>query len=155
MKGYIEISNRANFEGREMSDTVLSAFDFCEKYNVRIFALEIPERPDGLNNDWGGNKYRVIIRRNNRRYTLYFTDSVYAKKHGETPTCYDILASIEKTFDGDMGDFIEEFGYTIGSPEEFRKIERVYKAVKREVAGVRRLFGDWENACFDELCEIW
>lgn len=155
MKNYIEISKPETFaEYNDFSEIVQAAFDFCKKYNVRIFAQEIPERPDGIGNDWGGNKYRVIIRRNNRRFTLYFTDSKKNQECGLIPTCYDILACIEKSFYGDMSDFISEFGYTINSAEEFRRIERAYKAIKREVAGVRRLFGAWENACFDELCEI-
>lgn len=154
MKNYIEISARATFEGRELSDLVLSAFDFCERYGVRIFAQQIAERPDGLNNDWGGNKYRIRITRNHRLYTLYYTDSVCNQQLGLIPTCYDIPSCLEKSFDGDMGDFIAEFGYQIDNAETFRKVERTWKAIKRECAAVKRLFGDWGEACYDELCEI-
>lgn len=154
MKGYFNISDRSIFDESELSETVLQAFDFCKRYGVRIDAKEIAERPDGIGNDWGGLKYRVIIRRAGKQFTLYFTDSAANKHAGRRPTCYDILACIEKDFPGDMADFIAEFGYTIDSAEEFRRIERIYKAVKREVAGVRRMFGEYGEPCFDELCEI-
>lgn len=152
MKGYKMISDREMFDN--VSEYTAKAFDFCERFAVKMYAKVIAERPDGIGNDWGGWNYRIVIKRDGRQFTLYFTDSISNKRLGLTPTCYDVLACIEKYFDGSFDDFMSEFGYAINSYEDYKRARRTYNAVRREVAGVKRLFGDWENACFDALCEI-
>ena len=150
MKGYKMISNRELFDN--VSEYAAEAFDFCERFAVKMYAKEIPERPDGIGNDWGGLKYRIVIKRNGKQFTLYFTDSVNNKHLGLTPNCYDVLACLEKYFEGSFDDFMNEFGYEINSYEDYKRVRRTYNAVRREVKSVRRMFPDVE--AFEALCEI-
>ena len=151
---YINISSPATFDGgKDFSDTVNYAFDFCQRYGVTIKAKVISERPDGIGNDWGGWKYKMIMRRNNKQYTFYFTDPVWKQKKGLLPNCYDVLACLTKYMPGSLEDFINEFGYEITSYESFKDTDRAYKAVKREAAAMARLFGT-DTEAFEELCNI-
>ncbi len=53
-------------------------------------------------------------------------------------------------YKGDVWDFAKEFGYEIHDRQTFDRVNRTFKAVKREWRGVNRLFGD----ILDEFCEI-
>lgn len=97
------------------------------------------------------NIYQVRINRNSHSMSFKFGDSIASTNNGGRPTAYDVLACLQKyDIGGDVWDFSREFGYDISDRESYKKVERIYKAVKREYTGVLRLFGD----VLDELREI-
>ena len=126
------------------------ALKFCYKYGVTIKAEE-GTRPDKT---FGGLDYHVMILRNGKQWSFWFTDSIANKKSGEKPTAYDVLACLEKYEVSDnLHDFCAEFGYNEYNEytcKEDKESERIWKAVKKEYNNVVRMFGD----CLDELCEI-
>lgn len=149
MKDYVEISSRANFSN--FSEYVEDAFKFCEAYNVRIFAKQIPTRPDGIGNDWGGNKYRIVMKRSGHgQFFFYFTDSL--RNMGSIPNCYDILACLDKYDPQTLEDFICEFGYEITSYEKFKEVRKTWNTCKRIFDHVSEMFP--EESVYNELCEI-
>jgi len=90
--------------------------------------------------------YRITLRREGRRYSFNFGQSLYDSKSHVPPSAYDVLACITKYDPGTFEDFCREFGYDTDS----RKVEKVYKSVCKEFAGVKGLFGD----VMEELAEI-
>lgn len=114
---------------------------------ITITWVDCVKNPWGEKNDnFYHNQYKVIIRRNNKRMTVKFTDSVYNTERGENPTEYDILACLQKYDVGTFEDFCAEFGYD----EDSRRAEKTYKAVVKEYNNVIRLFDD----VLEELQEI-
>lgn len=118
-----------------------------------------PWNTDGIGKNWFHHIYKVIIKRNGKQFTVYFTDNARNYENGEKPTCYDVLACLTKYDPGTFHDFCNEFGY-----EEYadyyedamrgtgynRKSYNTYKAVIKEWENVEKLFGD----VLEELAEI-
>lgn len=126
------------------------ALEFCRKYGVTIKA-EGSVRPDKT---FGGLDYHVMILRNGKRWSFWFTDSIANKRSGKKPTAYDVLACLEKYEVADnLHGFCAEFGYNEFDEytcKEDKESKRIWKAVQKEYKNVIRIFGD----CLDELCEI-
>lgn len=84
------------------------------------------------------NIYLVMIKRNDKRYTFRFGDSIANTNSGDEPTVYDVLACLTKDEVGTFEDFCANFGYS----DDSIKAKKTYLAVKREFEGVKRVFGD-------------
>lgn len=97
------------------------------------------------------NIYTVRIDRNGKSFSFQFGDSVMNTRNHKRPTCYDVLACLQKYDVGTFEDFISEFGYTVDSYEDNKRITKLYRAVTREYEKVTRIFGDVMN----ELQEIY
>lgn len=97
------------------------------------------------------NIYTVRIDRNGKSFSFQFGDSVMNTQNHKRPTCYDVLACLQKYDVGSFEDFCSEYGYTIDNYEDKKRIGKIYKAVTREYNKVERIFGD----VMDELQEIY
>ena len=97
------------------------------------------------------NIYTVRIDRDGKSFSFQFGDSVMNTLNHKRPTCYDVLACLQKYDVGTFEDFISEFCYTIDSYEDNKRINKLYRAVVREYDKVTRIFGDVMN----ELQEIY
>lgn len=119
---------------------------------MTISRAEIVDRFPGDEQRTGNRwKYRVRIDRNGKSYTFPFYDSIRNYEQDARPTKYDILACVEKYEPfGDVWDFANEYGYTVSSREEYKRVENIYKAVRTQAQKIERIFGD----VLDELCEI-
>lgn len=124
-----------------MSEYVENALKFMQKNGVKMSIKYV----DYVYNPWNEekwarwhNKYKVIIKRNNKQMTVNFYDSAYNTENGLKPTEYDILACLTKYDVGSFEDFCWEFGYDLGT----KNVEKTYKAVVREYNNVVRVFGD-------------
>lgn len=108
------------------------------------------------NADWGDNTlrdyYSVTISKGRKRMHLTFWNSVYDTETHTAPEEYDILACLQKYDVGTLDDFVSEFGYEIHSLEDYRKVERTYKAVRKEYADLCRLFDEPEMEMLREVC---
>ncbi len=97
------------------------------------------------------NIYNIRIDRNGMTYTFSFGDSVFNTENHKRPTCYDVLACLQKyPVESNLDDFCAEYGYKINSYEDVKRISKIHKAVMREYEKVNRIFGD----VMDELAEI-
>ena len=89
------------------------------------------------------NVYSVTIKRNGQSYSFHFGDSVFSTQNGDKPTEYCILACLQKYKpEADVWDFAAEYGYEICNKSSYNKILHTHQAVKKEYAGVMRVFGD-------------
>jgi len=126
------------------------ANDFCKNTGTRIVISYKGEAVP----DWDPRElhstYRVRIDRNHKTWSFDFTQSLDGTWKGTRPTKYDVLATVTKYDPGTLDDFVREFGYEINSLEDVRKVERTWKAVRKEYRNCERLFGD----VMDELSEI-
>lgn len=108
------------------------------------------------NPDWEDgylhNTYDVSIRKGRNWMRVKFWDSAYNTDAGEKPSEYDILACLAKYDVGTLEDFVDEYGYDINSVQDFRRCERMHKAVVKEYRGLCRIFTEEE---LEELREIW
>lgn len=80
-----------------------------------------------------------------REYNNRMAGSPYTYK-AESPTAYDVLASVTKSDPGTFSDFCSDFGYDTDS----RKAEKDYFAVQEEWKNINRLFND----VLDDLQEV-
>ena len=135
-----------------MSEYEVKANEFLKENNIRFSY----RGPDVKTCDWDGKlhfmfKCRFFNRSTKKSMTVNFFSSLQDFCDcKETVTAYDVLACLQKYEVGTIDDFVSEFGYEVNSWEDVRKIEKTYKAVKREYKNVLRVFGD----CMDELQEI-
>lgn len=124
-----------------MSEYEENALKFMQKNGVKMHIKFMGKVYNPWNEEkWANwhNKYKVIIKRNNKQMTVNFYDSVHNTQNGIEPTEYDILACLTKYDVGSFEDFCGEFGYDIDSI----KALKTYKAVVREYNNVVRVFGD-------------
>ncbi len=134
-----------------MTNYEQQAQDFLTKHNATIKINFLECAPYFSDDKESRNIYRFTIKRNGKQYSAKFGDSIANTENGEEPTPYDFLAALTKCEPfGDVWDFASEYGYTIESRADYKKVQRIYNAVRREWRGVERLFGD----CLDELQEI-
>lgn len=134
-----------------MSDYELQAEDFCRDFGVRIkicFKAYDKYFPEDAQKR---NIYRVRIDRGGKTFSFDFGDSAYNTIKNIRPTKYDVLACLTKNDVGTLDDFIEDYGYEIKNTDDFKRIEKTYKAVVHEYENVVRLFSD----CMGELSEIY
>lgn len=128
-----------------MSNYEEMANAFAEKTGTKLTVLEEDWR---VNEDWGDKNPRYYFKcrltRGRKQYTFDFWMGPATAGY---PTMYDVLACLSKPQGIEsFEDFCDEFGYDYDS----RRAERIFKAYKKEVANVERLFGD----VMDELYEI-
>lgn len=117
--------------------------DFLKRVNANVKITSIGyERPL-----WDSSyycTYRITISRNGKRYTYKYYDNAR-----RIPDEYDVLSCLEKYDVGSYKDFCDNFGYD----NEFNKdTMKIYKAVLKEVEGVKRVFGDVLEE-FAEICQ--
>ena len=125
-----------------MKDYRKETLDFLKRVNAKVKITSIGyERPL-----WSSSyycTYRITISRNWKRYTYKYYDN-----NRRTPDEYDVLSCLEKYDVGSYKDFCDNFGYD----NEFNKdTMKIYKAVLKEVEGVKRVFGDVLEE-FAEIC---
>lgn len=70
-----------------------------------------------------------------------------SKQKEARPTCYDVLACLTKYEPGTFEDFCSEYGYD----EDSRAAERIYIAVQKEFANLKRLFDPEQLEAMQEI----
>ena len=99
----------------------------------------------------GRNIYCVRIDRKGRSFSFRFGDSLQNTWNNERPSRYSVLACLTKYEpEVDVWDFASEYGYEICDRQSYSKVLGIYNSVRREYAGVLRIFGD----VIDDLREI-
>ena len=140
-----------------MNEFTKLAKDFLKETNTRctisyIDTVQNPWNATDICKYWRHNRYRVRLDRNNKTYSFIFTDSYSNCENNKRPTCYDVLACLQKyePYWSDVFEFAEEFGYEFHSREDFKRVEKIFKAVCKEYKNVDRLFHD----VMEKLAEI-
>lgn len=132
-----------------MSEYTRQADNFCKRTGTKIVISYKGEAVP----DWDPKElhslYRVRIDRNHKTWSFDFFQSLDGTWKGERPSKYDVLACITKTDPLDLDEFVREFGYEIHSVEDYRKVERTWKAVCKEYRNCERLFGDVMDGLFE------
>lgn len=138
-----------------MSNYELQAKRFLHKAGARMsitYAETVTGFPFDERDSNNHNKYIVRIDRGGKSYRFPFYDSAVNTWHDKRPTAYDVLACVEKYEpEADVWDFADEYGYTIDSRAEYRRVERIWRACTEQYKKLRRLFGD---ELMDDLREI-
>lgn len=93
--------------------------------------------------------YRFTLSRNGKSYTARFGQSI--ANTGTMPGAYDILACLSPEEPEDVDDLINSYGYEVHSAADYRKLEKMARELKRQNAGLRRLFNVDE---LNQLAEI-
>ena len=132
-----------------MSEYTTKANEFLKTNNIRFSVSYIGESlPDWDNNYHSEYLVRFYNRNTRKSMTVHFFQS--SRNAGCELSAYDVLSCLQKYDVGTIDDFVSEFGYSVNSWEDVKKIEKTYKAVCREYKNVLRVFGD----CMEELAEI-
>ena len=126
------------------------AIDFLKNTNVTIKIEFLKHDFHFLDDKEKRDIYKITLKRKNQNYSFNFGQSIVNTKKGIKPTAYDILSCLTKNDVGTFDDFINEFGYNVSSMDERNKINKIFKAVKKEFTIVKNL---WSNE-IEELSEI-
>ena len=97
-------------------------------------------------------KYQVIMERKGKIYDFPFYDSTHNYQCGKSPTCYDVLACLEKYEpEPDVWDFANEYGYEINSKKSYERVSKIHESCVEQYEHLLDLFGEkW----MEKLCEI-
>lgn len=132
-----------------MSEYTIKADEFLRKNNIKFSVSYIGENLPDWDNECHSEWLVRFYNRNTRKsMTVHFFQSL--RNAGSEPSAYDVLSCLQDYEVGTIDDFVSEFGYSVNSWEDVKKIEKTYKGVKREYKNVLRVFGD----CMEELIEI-
>jgi len=116
-----------------------------EAASVAVDVLGIVIKKDWLKYDYHfvddnvkRNIFKIKIVKNGKSFSFNFGQSI--KEGVNKPTSYDVLACLQKYEVGTFENFCANFGYN----EDSRKGEKIYKAVSKEFANMKKLFSDEE-----------
>lgn len=134
------------------------AMDFLKDTETTTKVVRVDKRTDGLHVNSGlYHDYKVTLKRNNKTWSFFFSDSVWNRQKNILPSAYDILACLQKyEVEYDFHDFCNEFGYDEYTENNYGRItintqaKKIHKAVLKEYEKVMLLFED----VIDELAEI-
>jgi hypothetical protein len=99
------------------------------------------------------NVYNVKLERNGQTYTCKFGDSINNTESGKKPTPYAVMSCLasDSAFQcADVGEMMDEFGYSAETGAEMRKLESLFKRCKKAAEQLQELFAD----CLDDLWAI-
>ena len=115
--------------------------EFLTHYQVKMRATRIASRSDATA-DWDrdARHWRCTLSYGGRRMVVTFSQG---SAHTADPTVAEVLsclASDAGSHDSAYG--FEDWAYDYGFDTDSRKAERAYNAVERQIAALRRVFGD-------------
>ena len=88
--------------------------------------------------------FKLYNKKTKKSYSGAFGDSIHNTEQGNTPTNYSILSCLNEDYSTDFNDFCRNYGYD----EDSRSAEKIYKAVQKETAGLKRVLNE------DQLNEL-
>jgi len=133
-----------------MDNYLKEAKRFLKKHNAKM-NIEFLKKDYYFNDDKEKrNIYRITLKRDNKKYTFKFGDSIHNTVKSIACNEYDILSCLQKYKIGSLKEFMRDYGYTYNNEKEYNQIEKIYKNVKKEYENVYNLFND----CMEELEEI-
>lgn len=118
--------------------------------NIKATITRTDRNPNAADDEWArtADHWHVTIRREGRRMQTVF--SMGSGHHGKAPKLCEVLDSLASDaagFESARGfeDWCAEYGYETDS----RKAERIYRAVERQTASLKRVLGS--TAAFDAI----
>lgn len=136
-----------------MNECKKHANDFLSDCHATIKSMYVGASVNELLGD--GEKYdtyMVYIKTPRGGMIVKFCDSLYdteennnrvnAGKNRIKPSAYDVLSCLQKYEVGDIGDFMDEFGYEIKSGKDLKNFISLYDTCVKEYEDVRRCFAD-------------
>lgn len=138
-----------------METETMTMTDFLKDQDIRMQAIELPHRPDELNDKWGGSASHFVLAlinrgpygQENRKPRCMVCYWSQGSAHKGAPKLADVLDSLRsdaesaesnRTFD----DFLSEFGYEINSAEDYQQARATYRACKKVARDLRNLLGE-------------
>lgn len=87
--------------------------------------------------------YIVTVRRGDLTHEFDFYGSINDYQKDRDPSNYDLLTCLGGDYPyDDLGEFIDEYGYTIETKKDYDRINTIYENVKKNYAKVQELWGD-------------
>lgn len=138
-----------------MNDYDKQVKDFMSKYG---WTISRSYKGPKTMTDWDGKDhatYKVTIRKriNSKKSKTYSFDFHASLMNPNDCTNYSILSCLTKYDPYSIDDFISSYGYEIHSWEDAKRVEKIYRAVKKEYMNLDRLIDseqEWEE--FREIC---
>lgn len=97
-------------------------------------------------------KYAVVLRREKKTYDFPFYDSTWNFQHNQRPTCYDVLACLQKyPVEADVWDFAREFGYEIRDRKSYNRVLKIHQECIDQYEALLDLFGPDLMAELEEI----
>lgn len=133
-----------------MSEYINQAEQFMRENGIE---MEIRFRKRAINPLWDDgyirNSYNVTITSPHNEMRVVF----WGSENATYPSCYDVLACLQKYDPESIQDFCDEFGYERYDEygRENKTTRRIYRAVLSEWLDVQRVF----EGCLTALREIW
>lgn len=133
-----------------ISEYEQKALDFLKATNTKLTIKYVNTTFNPMWNDTAvRNCYKVVLKRNGVQMTYTFWDSIHNTRLDEEPSPYDVLACLQ-TYEPE--DTFEAFCLEYGYDSDSIRALKIYKAVWREYAKLRKLFSVEELALLAEIC---
>ena len=139
-----------------MSEYEAQANEFLSKSGTKMTISRIGEVEgfpfDDKDSMWH-DKYQVTLSRDGKQYRFQFYGSFYDWQHNKRPSRYDVLACVEKYEVPDkLEDFAAEFGYDLESSKDYKRVNRIWEACKKQYEKLLWLFGDEFMEQLQQIC---
>ena len=138
-----------------MSEYEVQAIEFLKKAETKMHisrAGEVKGFPFNQSDTLWHYKYLITLTRKGKQYRFPFYDSNYNWKHNKRPSCYEVLACVEK-YDqpDDLEEFAREFCYPMDTVHEMKLVKKIWEGCKKQYERLLDLFGE---ELLEELREI-
>jgi len=103
--------------------------------------------------NWGGNVYRVNLKKGDKTSTFFYTDSKANQEKGTKPTNKAMIYALKLDKDSSQSvtsyqDVKDEFGY-----EDTKKAKKVYTGLKSNELKYHKIFSKKEDEYLDKIYE--
>lgn len=121
-----------------------------KEMGVRISSERIPHRTDSLYQEWGdsASHWAVEIRRGANKFSINYS---MGPAHKGNPDPLDVVFSLLSDIRGVEDRELEDWAVDLGFDPNSRKAERIFKACKKTLEDLQRLFSESEIEGLQEL----
>jgi hypothetical protein len=114
--------------------------ELTQKHNINYTRIGVYSRPDGLMDDQPMNHYKFRITCGKRGFTLYFSQGLGIHTEATMEDVLDCVASDASGYENARS--FEDWANELGYDPDSRKVERIYRAVKRQAEQLKRTIGE-------------
>jgi len=138
------------FSLKEENEYDAQANDFLKSTNTKFTIKKIGYGKYFPDDKEERDIYRFTLVKDGKKYSGRFGQSIYGTQKGETPSAYDVLASLSAEA-GDENESYEDFADTFGYDRDSYKGRKIHKLVLKERKGLNELYSEEELQKLGEI----
>ena len=114
---------------------------FVEKNKIKMDYVLVDNNPHVDSNfNWEANHYKVTLKKDNKQFTVYFSQGIRITKDPTPEGVLDCLANEVAGYENSKN--FEEWASGYGYDLDSRKAEKIYKAIAKQSKKLKKFLGD-------------